>query len=172
MKKLLTVAFLVTVAVVVMPASPTEAGGTGRTIEVTKVVVGPGPDGPYQVEAVCDVSVGGTTDISNGETVTGFPQGAESDTCTFTETTTLGATVSYSCAVIPFGDDGATCDDDNTVSFEGDLTGAARITITNTFQEPTTTTTSTSTTAPTTSTSLTTTTAAAAAVAATPTFTG
>jgi hypothetical protein len=171
MKKILVLGVLV-LAVPLLNAAPSGAGdGFVRFIEIEKVVVGPGSSGPYTLTGVCTVTPGGSSPISDGEVIEIGIQNAQSDTCTITETETLGATVTYSCTELPFGDEGATCDGDNTVSWEGDLTGAVHITVTNTFEEPTTTTTG-----PTSTTGATTTTAqaaaAAAVTAAVPTFTG
>lgn len=169
-KKVLVLAAFAILAVA-WPAAPTQAGEFERFIEIEKVMVGGGPSGPFEMMFQCTEGGGGTSPINDGETLEVGVQPTEPDTCTITETDSLGATtVTYSCTVLPFGDPGgATCDDDNTVSFDGDLQGAVHITITNDFTPaPTTTTTS-----PTTSTTAaTTTTAAAAAVAITPTFTG
>lgn len=155
---------VVLIAFVLIPAAPGQAGGTGRMLTVEKVVVGPGPTGPYPMTVTCEVSGQAQFDLDDGEQLTLPVQNAQGDSCFVGESNTLGGTASYSCAATG----SAVCDDNNIVSWEGDLTGNATITVTNTFQEPTTTTT----TATTSSTQATTTTAAPRAVAVAPTFTG
>jgi hypothetical protein len=57
----------------------------------------------------------------------------------------MGAEVSYECEDTNQGDDAAVCESGNTVSWEGDLTGAAVVVVTNAFSPSTTSTTTTTT---------------------------
>jgi hypothetical protein len=171
MKKVLLFAAVAS-AMVLLPAAPSDAGIVfARPLTVTKVVVGPGAEGPYPIVVTCDVTPQTMFDLDDGQTDVLAIQNSESDTCAVAESDTLGGTVTYACEVDVQSN--AECVDDHTVAWEGDLTGGATITITNTFQEPTTTTTTTGSTSTTGATTTTAQAAAAAAVtAAVPTFTG
>jgi hypothetical protein len=168
MRKPLSVVALIGAALLLMPMAPIHAGQPSRFIEITKVVDGDGPSGPYTVEVDCDVNGVTEVDVDDGDTEIVAVQNQTSDSCSVTETGDNGADdVGYDCTPGSLGDEAAECFADNVVRWDGDLTGDAEIVITNTFDpEPTTTTG-----APTT-----TTVAVAApiapAVEAVPTFTG
>lgn len=161
MRKLAVVAALTVVAALVVTATPAQAGD-GNQAGARKVVVGPGPDGPYSFQLDCGGALSNFT-LNNGESDGGFVPGLS---CTITETDDLGAdSVSYTCEVISGP---ATCVGQTATFPAGAAPSIVEWTVTNTFNEPTTTTT-----APTTTTTApTSTTAAPRAVAVTPAFTG
>lgn len=175
MKKILLVGVLALV-VAVLPVGLGDAGAqSGRLIEVTKAVEGGAPDGPYSIQVACELTEDVVFELSDGETETAFLDTSAGETCTVTEIDPPpDVSVAYSCETVDIGDDAAVCDGDDTVSWEGDLTGGAAITVTNTEVVPTTTTTTTE--APTTTTTEATTTTtqapAAQAVQQQPAFTG
>jgi hypothetical protein len=168
MKKVVFAAALVS-AMLLFPLVPAHAGLPTRFIEVTKVVDGDGSTGPYEVEISCEVDDGDTIEVDDGETIVVPIQNQTGDICSVTETVDNDADdVSYECIEGSVGDEAASCDEDNVVSWPGDFTGDAEVIITNTF-DPTTTTT----TAPSTTTTVRPAAApVAAVVAATPAFTG
>lgn len=116
------------------PAGSQE-GGNAYRINVTKVVDGEGPVGPYAFNVTCTnpfSTPAGPFDfvLDDGQTetvgVTFF------DTCTVTETDALGAdSTTYACEVVA----DAVCDDEQTVTIDiNDSNGEATVTVTNTFE--------------------------------------
>lgn len=161
-----------------LPGAPASAGARYNiAVTLEKVVIGPGPDGPYQIRFQCNENPAVTLDLTAG---TPFVSAGTSTTdflCTVVETDALGAvSVSYECVA----SGAAVCNDDGTIFYPQGESGAATVTVVNDFTPAPTTSTSavapdttadpTSTTAPSTSTSETA--RAAPAVATTPTFTG
>jgi hypothetical protein len=138
----LVVACCVAALALVLPTAPVDAGGA-RFIQVEKVVTGPGSPGPFSIEVSCDVTAGETFVLSDGELDVIQIQFAQSEFCTVTELDAMGAEVSYECEPTGQGDDAAVCESGNEVSWEGDLTGAAVIVVTNAYSPPTTSTTTT-----------------------------
>ena len=115
--------------------APTPAyAGDSADFDVTKTVVGPGPIGPYTIEVTCTGN-DTTPTPSSFELNDGESQAVALDntptTCTVTETATQGATVSYACGNTTL----ATCDDDQTVTFDNGV-ATAQVDITNTFTTP------------------------------------
>jgi hypothetical protein len=162
MRLRLVLAASITAICLLAPLTPAQAGGA-RYIQVEKVVTGTGSPGPFTIEVVCDVTASETFDLSDGESDVIQIQNQSSESCTVTETATLGADVSYMCEDTNQGDDAAECQGGNTVTWDGDLTGAAVVVVTNDYP-------ATTTTAP--ATTVTTVAPAAVARQASPTFTG
>jgi hypothetical protein len=148
-----------------LPVVPAGAGGTGRSIRISKVVEGDGPGGPYTVQVDCAVEDDSEFEIADGETVPIQVGNQTGDSCVVTEIETQGSTVSYECTVV--NAEGICGTDNQTVSWQGDSLGDVEVVITNTFDPATTTTT-----APSTTTTGPAAAPAAAVVVATPAFTG
>jgi hypothetical protein len=104
-------------------------------VEVTKVVEGDGPVGPYAVNVTCTNEFGLPSgpfnlNVSDGESVEVTVN--YNDVCTVTETDDLGAdAVTYACE--PTVE--STCVNDQTVAIDrSDAGGTGTVTITNTFE--------------------------------------
>jgi hypothetical protein len=129
---------------------PAYAGRVGNQITLEKVVVGTAPEGTvFSVQVVCDESPGDTvffdeTGHASDENGDQIPENVvfvdPTDTCTVTETVDGDATsVAYDCS-----EDAEAvrteCTEDNVVDFVDVVNSGATVTVTNTFQAPTTTT--------------------------------
>jgi hypothetical protein len=158
---LVAAAVLAVVAFGHVPA--TSAGEGGPQVEIVKATEGPVPeDAVFVIELSCEES--GDVEVELGDGESAFEPFLFGEECTVTEIDDQGAeSVAYECEDI----EGVDCIDDQT--FVSQLNGVrepeVRVTVTNTFAEPTTTTTipTTTTAAPA---------AAPVAVVATPAFTG
>ena len=147
MRSRLVIAVCVAALCFLLPTAHVDAGGA-RYIQVEKVVTGPGSPGPFSIEVSCDATAGETFLLSDGESDVIQIQASESESCTITEPDSMGAEVSYECEDTNQGDDAAVCEAGNEVSWQGDLTGAAVVVVTNAYVAPTTTSTTTTTVVP------------------------
>jgi hypothetical protein len=127
----------------VVSAGPTSAAAV-NSITVTKTVVGTPPAGAtFTVSLNCGEPVDITFDATGTATSTATFHPTISTNCTVNETDNGGATtVAYACVNNTPSDTQVTCGTDGTsVDFGDTNTGIATLTVTNTFEPPTTTTT-------------------------------
>lgn len=131
MRRLLVLTICIACVLVTLPTSGVSAGGLPGQVRVDKLVVGPGPEDGYEFTITCASVTLPPEPISNGEIIL-LPVPWD-EPCQVVETTTQGASVSYTCDT---GGEANPCTGPNTFVIDSQDPVTAIITITNDFTTP------------------------------------